>query len=431
MKFMVPGLCLLLAGAGSVPAVTDVVERTALTAAAPVAVARTAAQQVGDEVISALAALDERHFAVDAGAAGAAIEAAVRTLDPGARLLNKAQAAHLRQERSGRDYGLPVRLSMTNGQPVVADLTASSPEATAGLQAGDRLWSVDGVAATNLTLPQALARLRGHDTTTVRVVAVRAEGVVTGEAARVLLPLEPVETAEKWPRELAYMKINGLFAPDGGRSIVSTLRGWSETGRYGFILDLRGATGDDLSAVEAVGSLFARAGSLLFSFRDRQEQDVSIHKALSGDPLATPVVVLVDETTSGAAEVLAAVLADSVRGALLIGSTTAGDPLIRDVVELPQGRQLYLATRRLVTAEGTVYDGRAGVAPDVVAPAQAAAADYYEPEAMPDRRATLPQEGEDRALRDRWRGDAALRQAVDVLLGLKALNIRAGGVSSP
>lgn len=425
---------LLLAGGAfaAPPAATtaattvDVVQAAAVVPAAP----RSPAAILSAEVEEALRLLDRAHFSVEAGAAGAAIEAAVRTLDPGARLLTVAQVEHLNQERSGLDFGFDVRLAISNGQPVVVEDHPSDPARAGGLQVGDRLISIGDLPATNLTLPRALAVLRDHQTSTVRLVVRRADAVITSEAARVLTTLQPVETSEKWSRELAYMKLNGLYEPDAGRTVVSTLRGWSETGRFGFILDLRGATGNDLAAVQAIGSLFAPAGSLLFSFRDRQDQDVSTFKALSGDPLKTPVVVLVDEATSGAAEVLAAVLADSVRGALVIGEATAGDPLIRDVVSLPNQRNIYLATRRLVTADGAVYDGHAGLSPDVVAPRIAADADYYEPEAMPDRRATLPQEGEDRAMRDRWRGDPALRQAVDLLLGLKALNIRADGVSS-
>lgn len=431
MKFVTMISSLMAALAVSAAAAPTEPARTNQAAPDPAAVTLTPARMIAAEMESALAALADRHFTVDAGAAGPALEAAIRTLDPGARLMGAAEAQHLREERSGRDYGWGLRFSMSNSQPVVVEVTAEDPAAAAGLQAGDRLLAIGDVPATNLTLPAALALLRDHHTSTVRLVVRRGEGVVTSEATRVLTTLAPVETAEKWPRDLAYLKLNGLYAPDAGRSVVATLRGWSETGRYGFILDLRGATGDDLAAVEAIGSLFARAGSLLFTFRDRQDQDVSIHKALTGDPLQTPVVVLVDEATAGAAEVLAAVMADSVQGALLIGSSTAGDPLIRDVVELPQGRRMYLATRRLVTADGQVYDGHQGVAPDVTAPRIAAAADFYEPEALPDRRATLPQELEDRALRDRWRGDPALRQAVDLLLGLKALNIRSAGVSSP
>lgn len=429
--FLLTSFVLVVSAQGATAPSTNIpATNLVITPPAAVPAPRSDAQVVGDAVQAALQALTSNHFLVATSAAGSAIEAAVRTVDSGARLLTAEQATHLRDEQNGRDYGFDLRLTVSNAQPVVVEGNAADPARAGGLLPGDRLLQIGDASTTNVTLPAALALLRAHEASPVTLLVQRAGAVVTSATVRVLTTLAPVETAEKWARELAYMKINGLFAPDAGRSIVATLRGWSETGRFGFILDLRGASGDDLTAVEAIASLFARSGAQLCTFRDRQDQDVSSHKARSGDPLQTPVVVLVDEATAGAAEVLAAVLSDSVRGALLIGAPTAGDPLIRDVVELPGGYRVYLATRQLVTAEGTVYDGHAGLDPDVRASLSASASDFYEPESVMDRRATLAQEIEDRALRDRWRGDPALRQAVDVLLGLKALNIRAGGVSS-
>ncbi len=376
------------------------------------------------EVEDSLRALARDNFTVEsAEAGGKAIEAAVRTQDPAARLLTPEQAAQLREDAAGRVYGIDLRFTMTNAQPAVA-------EASGDWLPGDRLLALDGQATTNLTLVQLLALVRAETATPVRLTYQRGAATLTSEVARVPLTLAAVERAEKWPREIAYLKLNGLFTNDGGRAVVAVLRGWAETGRYGFVLDLREAGGDDLKSVDTIGSLFAPAGALLYSLRDREDQDVSVHKALVGDPLATPVVVLVDGRTRGAAEALAAVLADSVRGALLVGTPTAGDPLIREVVELPGGRLIYLAKRQLVTAGGGVLNGRAGLAPDVLSTNVAAPSDFYEPESWPDRRTTGEAEREDRALRDRVRGDIPLRQAVDLLLGFQALNLRAGGVSS-
>ncbi len=394
------------------------------TNTAPSASAPGEAAQLAVEVEDSLRALAQDKFTVESvEASGKAIEAAVRTQDPAARLLTPEQAAQVREDAAGRVFGLGVRFALSNAQPVVA-------EAAGDWQVGDRLRSVDGQATTNLTLVQLLALVRAETATPVRLTFQRGAATLTSEVARVPLTLSAVETAEKWPRDLAYLKLNGLFTNDGGRAVVAVLRGWAETGRYGFVLDLRDAGGDDLISVDTIGSLFAPAGALLYNLRDREDQDVSVHKALSGDPLDTPVVVLVDGRTRGAAEALAAVLSDSVRGALLVGTPTAGDPLIRDIVELPGGRLIYLARRQLVTAGGGVLDGRAGLIPDVLSTNAPAPSDFYEPEAWPDRRTTGEAEREDRALRDRVRGDIPLRQAVDLLIGFKALNLRAGGVSS-
>lgn len=403
------------------------------TLAAPLVEAPpTAAARLAAEVEAALQVLAGDGLSVDFASAGeAALEAAVRTLDPAARLLSPEQAAHLRQESAGRDYSVAIRCSMTNGQPVVAEVLDASPEAAGGMQAGDLLRAVNGCVLTNTVLPAVLPSLRADTPGNATLLVVRAGTVFTAVVARTLIELPAVETAEKWPRDLAYLKVNGLFTPESGRELVATVRGWSETGRFGCVLDLRGAGGGDLKAVETLGSLLARGGDLLFTFRDREDQDLSVHKAHEGEPLHTPLLVLVDRNTRGAAEVLAAVLKDSVAGALLVGEPTAGDPLVREVMELPGGRLLQVAQRRLVTADGQVYDGRAGLVPDLTVTRTATPADAYEAEeTMPDRRTSGTREAENRALRERMRGDLVVRQAVDILLGLKAFNPGADGASS-
>lgn len=380
------------------------------------------AAQLAAELEDTLKALAKDHYGLQTTEAGGkAIEAAVRTQDPAARLLTRAQADAIAASQTGFACSVSLRFAFSNA-------CAVATEASGGVLPGDILLSVDGAPA--LTLVSLLNLLRSDTPSTARLEFLRGKSTQTMEFARSPLALSAVEVAEKLPRDLGYIKINGLFSPDAGRSVVAILRGWSETGRYGFILDLRGAGGGDLKAATAIASLFATEGSLLFSFRDRDNQDVSVHKALSGDPLVSPVIALVDEQTRGASEALAAALSDSVRGALLVGSPTSGDPLIRDVLELPGGRLIYLARRQLVTANGKTYDGTAGIMPSVLATNAPTNADFYEPAAGPDRRATLDQELEDRALRDRTRGDIPLRTALDLLSGLKALNLKAGGVSS-
>ena len=124
-----------------------------------------------------------------------------------------------------------------------------------------------------------------------------------------------------------------------------------------------------------------------------------------------------------AAELLAAALAGSVKGAMIIGRETSGDPMIREPVPLPAGGYVLLAKRQIKTADGTVYAGANGVAPDVAITDAALDETVYEPEAPVLRKGKTPtdEEKEDKALRDRTRNDTYLRRATDVLLGLKAL----------
>jgi carboxyl-terminal processing protease len=403
----------------------------ALSANAPAAAPSGAEVEVlTGSVSNALRIMRDHGLPLDAqAAANRAVEAMVRTADPAARILTPAGLRHHNEERFGLDYSLGLRLGMSNGVPRVKAVQADGPAAAAGLRTNDVLLSVNGTNCTGVGLLAALDLLRGHDTQTVSLAVLRDGATNTLPASLSLLRQPPLELVEDLPSNLAYLKVNGMFR-EAGRETVSLLRGMAETGRSGVVLDLRAAGGDDLASVTAVASLFAEGGALLFTLRDMADQDLSVQKASEGGSIGIPVMVLVDGRTAGASEVLAAVLNDSVRGAMLIGRTTAGDPLVREAIELPTGDHLYVATRRLVMANGRVHAGREGVAPDVVVEAGAPAAPEYEPDLVADRRVLLEKEIADKALRERVRGDPALRRAVDILLGLKALNIGPHGLSS-
>ena len=355
-------------------------------------------------------------------------ECIARTVDPAARVLSAKDHAHRLQELAGQAYAPDFRLSQTNGLPVVNAVPEGSE---AGLAPGDRILTVDGAPVTNQPLPAVLRLLRGPGETNLNLTIARADGATaTVTVARALLPLPLLETSEIWPRRIGYALVNGLSAGTAsGEALLALLREWAAAGLAGAIIDLRGAGGDDLAGVAALAAPFASPGSLLFALRDRDENDVAAHRAPAGvAPLDLPVMLLVDETTSGAAEAWAAIATDSLRGVLVVGRATAGDPAIRAAVPLPGDLVLHIATRRLVTGNGLILDGASGVAPNLLVSARAPRTEYEPPpDAGPDRRQTLEEEAGDRALRDRMRGDAILQRAVDVLLGLKALNIRTGG----
>jgi carboxyl-terminal processing protease len=350
-------------------------------------------------------------------------EALVRAADPAARILTRAEYDHMMEERGGSDYASGIRISMTNGQPRVIAVEAGSPAADAGLQSGDIITEIDEEPATRSNIAACNILLRGSTSRLVRIQYSR--GTSTTNAADVtlkLMSLPAIETAEELSSDLAYIKLNGLF-PGSGREVVSVLRGWAETGRFGIVLDLRGAVGSDLASVAEIASLAAASDAHLYTLQDASGQDLDIVKASVGSPAGMPIMLLVDGQTAGAPEVLAAVMADSAKGAMVIGRRTSGDPMIREAVDLPSGEILYIATRRLVTADGTKLAG--AIQPDIVVEPTVETAADYEPEfSASDRRVVLEKEYADRALRDRLRGDATFQRAVDVLLGLKALNIR-------
>ena len=358
-------------------------------------------------------------------ACNAAIDAVIQVADPQGRLMSDADIRRMAEEDKGICYEAGIRVSLTNKTFVISEVREGSAAEKADLRVGEILQEIDKGNIEGLRLSEVQELLRGQADQAVSVKVQDTNGV----AREIEVKLDPVEAgavgiAEELPANLCYLKLNGIYGRSG-KDIVSLLRGWAETGRAGVVIDLRGAGGADAQSVADTAGLFAESGSLLFAFRDAQDQDLGVYRSNSSLLLNIPAMVLIDEETRGAAEVLAAALAGSTRGVMLIGSVSSGDPLVREVQELPDGSHLYLATRKLVVADGKSYNGSEGVKPDLVVAPAAAPDNEYEPEPPVDPvRELSSEEKEDRLLRDRVRGDETLRRAVDVLLGLKALNIR-------
>ena len=369
--------------------------------------------------------LEENRLVPDMDRARRAIvEALVLAAEPSAVFLDK-DASDARTKHAGEagwDVGLA--LAATEGLPKVAGVRKGSPADAAGIVAGDRIAKAgeeemtagDGLEKARKALqsdgePALEIELQGEDG---KVRSATVERARRGDAG--------LEVVEDLPANMGYMKAAGIV-PGTGDEIVAALAKWREAGFGGAILDLRGAGGAASEEIARVAARHAPAEWGLYETSDRSGGEKHLAKVEAAEPFGLPLMVLVDEGTTGASELLAAVLAGSAKGVMVIGRETSGDPLIRKPVEMADGRCAWVATRQVAVADGTVYAGLGGVVPDVEITDAALNETAYEPETMATRRGKSETEEEriDKELRDRIRHDTYLRRATDVLLGLQAL----------
>lgn len=373
--------------------------------------------------------LAENRLAPSNGTAKAALlEALIRASEPSVVFLDEAELEARSRRVSVREWDAGLTLVATEGLPRVAAVRADSPAAAAGILPGELIEKAGGRDVLSGTaLKRVREMLAEGDAAPLEI------GLLAADQKSRVVSVERVRQAESsltdlesLPAGMGYMRAAGIH-PGAGEEIVAALEAWQAEGKFGAILDLRGAGGTAEEDAARVAMSFATksSGALYeFSSRDGSEVRGMDAKAAAEKPqMRIPLMVLVDEETTGAAELLAAVLGGGLKGAMIIGRATSGDPLIRAPHKLSTGRYALLATRQLKTADGTVYSGAGGVAPDVVVTDAALDETVYEPEEPVLRKGkTLSEEEkEDKALRDRTRNDTYLRRATDVLLGLKAL----------
>ena len=374
--------------------------------------------------------LEENRLAPDAAAARKAlVEAVIRAGEPSAVFLDEEGLAARARRLSEREWDTGLTLvAVADGLPKVAAVRADSPAAAAGILPGEWIEKIAGrdvLTGANLTLVRE-ALFEGDEAKLdigVRGADEKSRAVSVERVRRTDAALADVE---ELPAGMGYMRAAGIY-PGAGAEIAAALEKWQAAGIFGAILDLRGADGMAEEEISNAARPFAKKDLGLWyetSARDGSEtKRIAMGESSERPELRMPLMVLVDGDTTGAAELLAAVLAGSVKGAMIIGRETSGDPMIREPVPLPTGGYALLAKRRIRTADGTVYAGAHGVAPDVAITDAALDETVYEPEAPVLRKGKAPtdEEKEDKALRDRTRNDTYLRRAADVLLGLKAL----------
>jgi C-terminal processing protease CtpA/Prc len=351
----------------------------------------------------------------------AATEAILARIDPLATPITEEALARMQTHRQGQLYDPGIRLTNDEANVVISHFNQEADAASTALETGDIVLRIDTNEVKWVGLHHLKQWLRAEDDTPLTLVtrSPKTDIVTTQNVARTLYTLPDIETPAPLPFQMGYLEVNRL-RPETGPRIAKTLRDWATDGFYGVLLDLRGADGDAIDTIKPVAELFADPGTLLFAYRDRTDHDLEVVHSTPASRISMPVMVLIDADTGGAAEVLAAVLADSVRGVMLFGQTTRGDLLLREPVRVDDERLMHLATRQLVTGNGHRYNGLSGVIPDVHVPLEES---IIPPPVRSGRTAILDEQVDQELLYHRIRGDATLRRATDVLLGLKALNV--------
>lgn len=292
------------------------------------------------------------------------------------------------------------------------------------------LARADAGSAPGLPLPQDVMRaLREQGACIDEREAARAavEGILrhVDPQARLLGDGEQMPAAAtgavfvaRWPANIVYARLTHADR-EAADSVVRAVCGGERGVAGGVILDLRCASGTDLHVVRDLASLFSVPGTGLFARVTADGRTLAEYAASTqACACACPVMILTAPGTRGTAEALTAVLKECGR-AMTIGTRTAGDDGVRERVALGGGIDAYVATSRIVPASGHRYND--GVPADIEAGGGRSAS-------QTEGRATglPPATARDTAaLLKALEADPALRRAVDVLLGLKAVDVEA------
>ena len=382
--------------------------------------------------ISEIGAIMKEHKVIYSGTnlAEKTLNAVLNAIDPwGGAILTKEQAERRLEEINGIFYGIGCKFEMRDQYPAIIEVFSNSPAAEAGLQTNELIVKISGSDTRGIDIGEASRMLRGGKgeklELTLRAGPTNAEERVVA-LTRSTIQIPATGTAETWPQGIGYLKINGLYT-NSGCVVAEQLNEWqNDTNCFGAILDMRGAGGADLESSVAIASLFSGQGKTLFTLRDGSGDVTATHRAKPAGGFEKPAMVLIDRDTAGASEILAGALSNH-RGAMLIGTPSRGDNRIRDIIPLSGEQVLYIATQQVELDNGPDYHMQ-GVTPHIAVTQTEKPPSTNIPPAYTENdifKEISEQERNDAALIRRISGDEVLQRATDILLGLKALNIKA------
>jgi carboxyl-terminal processing protease len=314
------------------------------------------AQNWASAALGAIEAARARSTALRALTADATYKAffdgVVKGLDPYSRYNTPESAREERAQREGFG-GIGITIDTESGDVRVASVMEDSPAARGGLEADDRILSIEGESTKGMSPRDVIRRLRGPVGEAVRVAVRRASAPEPLQVALVRAYIIPQTVTYKRSGDVAHIRLSG-FNPKTTEALVEAVRrAEREIGpRFGgIVLDLRNNFGGYLDQSIYVADLFLPAGSIV-STRGRHRTVTQESWARRGDiGEKIPLAVLINGNSASASEIVAAALQDHNR-AVVIGTTSFGKGSVQSILTLPNEGEIVLTSARFHAPSG-------------------------------------------------------------------------------
>lgn len=291
------------------------------------------------------------------GASRGMVEAAG---DPYTAYFNKNEAKEFASDLDGTFSGIGAELGKKDNKLVVISALDFSPAQKAGLAPNDIIAKVNGEDSSDWSIDKAVSKIRGEKDTTVKLTIVRGDQVVEPTITRDNITYPSVKTEES-SGGVGIIRISRF-----GKDTASLVRKAAEKfkGKKGIVVDLRGNGGGYLDAAQEVASLWLDKDQTIVT--ERVGGEIKQTHGATGDNVlkGVPTVVLIDEGSASASEILAGALQDH-RVATIVGQKSFGKGSVQDVVELSGGAELKVTIAKWYTPNGKNI-GKQGITPDKI-----------------------------------------------------------------
>jgi carboxyl-terminal processing protease len=296
-----------------------------------------------------------------------AIKGMVESLDPHSSFMTKEEHQELMLETKGSFTGIGVEITVKDDVLTVVSPIEGTPAYEAGMKAGDKIIRIEDVKTKDMSLLEAVKKIRGPKGTKVNLTIMRPgeDKPLEFSITRGVIPLISVRHYFLSP-DICYLRISN-FQSRTSEDLASALEDLErEHDIKGLVLDLRNNPGGLLSQAIEVSDLFLDSGLIVSTKGRISSQDITASAHKNRVSRTYPILVLINGGTASAAEIVAGALQDNKRG-LVLGTRSFGKGSVQTILPLSDGSGLRLTTARYYTPSGKSIQLK-GITPDIELP---------------------------------------------------------------
>ena len=293
-----------------------------------------------------------------------AINGILKKLDPHSYIFTPKDFDDFEQSTGGNFGGLGLVVGMNdNGEIAVISPMKGTPATKAGIEAHDVIVQIDDISAVNMTLDKAVSKMRGEPGTNV-TLTIRREGVpelLKFEITRAVIKITSVLAAMPKPG-IGYINLSG-FMENTYSTLIEELDGLKKKGMKALVLDMRNNSGGLLSQAIAISDIFLDKGVIVSTVEDGEEIETNSAKRNRNDILDIPLIVMINEGSASATEIVTAALKKNGR-ATVLGRKSFGKGSVQTIIGTPGGGGMKLTIAQYLTP-GNISIQSVGITPHI------------------------------------------------------------------
>jgi len=294
-----------------------------------------------------------------------ALKGMLSSLDPHSQFMDPDTYNELKVDTEGKFGGIGIQITIKDGLLTVITPIEDTPAWKAGIKTNDRIVKINGELTRDITLTDAVKKLRGKPGEAVNMSILREseKKILEFKITREIIKIKDIKEPGILEDGIAYIRLVE-FRENTPKDLELTLENLKKSGMSAFILDLRNNPGGLLDVAVEVTGKFVPKDKLIVSTKGRRNNQNLEFRARSNNPiLDLPMAVLINEGSASGSEIVAGALQDY-RRAIVVGTKSFGKGSVQTVIPLNDGSALRLTTSKYLTPLGHEIHGK-GVIPDI------------------------------------------------------------------